>query len=92
MLSRIVQIGLIFLIFSNNVICQENESIFNLSNDHYENKNYDSAKTGYLKLYNNGLISKELLLNLGNSYFKLDSLPHAILFYEKGIKIAPCLP
>ena len=89
MLARIVQIGLIFLTFSSNVICQENDSIFNVSNIHYENKNYDSAKTGYLKLYNNGLISKELLLNLGNSYFKLDSLPHAILYYEKGMKIAP---
>ena len=35
------------------------------------------------------MISKELYLNLGNTFFKLDSIPQAILYYEKGIKLAP---
>ena len=63
--------------------------IFDLANSQYESQKYDSAKSNYSLLYQNGIISKELFLNLGNSFFKLDSLPNAILFYEKGLKIAP---
>jgi tetratricopeptide (TPR) repeat protein len=68
---------------------QNSYQIFDKANSFYETKLYDSSKTLYLELYHNGMISKELFLNLGNSYFKLDSLPAAILFYEKGLKIAP---
>ena len=83
-------IFVIFLfVFSYQNIGQVNYTIFDNANNLYENKLYDSAKNTYLKLYNKQQISKELLLNLGNSYFKLDSLPHAILFYEKGLKLAP---
>ena len=63
--------------------------IFKNGNSQYEQKNFEAAKNLFLSLYNQDIISKELFLNLGNSYFKLDSLPNAILFYEKGLKIAP---
>ena len=80
----------ILLIFAfTNVMGQSSYQIFEKANSFYETKLYDSSKTLYLELYHNGMISKELFLNLGNSYFKLDSLPAAILFYEKGLKIAP---
>lgn len=62
---------------------------FEYANEMYEQKKYDSARQNYLRILNEGMISKELLLNLGNSYFKLDSIPSAILYYEKGLKIAP---
>ena len=74
-------------------ICANNglniDSIFNASNSAYENNIYDAAKGGYLQILNSGYFSKELYLNLGNSYFKMDSLAHAILFYEKGLKVSP---
>ncbi len=82
-------IGLFLIIISINNFGQDNYIVFDKANNLYESKRYDSAKINYLKLYNKDLISKELMLNLGNSYFKLDSLPHAILFYEKGLKLAP---
>ena len=65
------------------------DSIFNQANFHYENKDYDSANILYSNLIEKAYYSSELYLNLGNSYFKLDSLPQAILSYEKGLKLAP---
>ena len=65
------------------------QAFFSQGNLAYEQGDYQTAKNSYLQLTKSGLYSKELYLNLGNTYFKLDSLAHAILFYEKGLKIAP---
>jgi tetratricopeptide (TPR) repeat protein len=65
------------------------DSIFNQANSFYQEGEYLQAKEGYLNLNNKGFYSLELYLNLGNAYFKLDSIPHAILYYEKGMKVAP---
>ena len=89
MLVKSLKAILIFFVFSSNTIAQNYDDIFERANSLYEQKSYDSAKSNYFMLYSNGMISKELFLNLGNSFFKLDSLPSAILFYEKGLKIAP---
>jgi tetratricopeptide (TPR) repeat protein len=81
----IILLSVIFL----NSFGQSPNEIFSNANKLYESEKYDSAKINYLILHQQSLVSKELFLNLGNSYFKLDSLPDAILFYEKGLKIAP---
>ena len=65
------------------------DSTFRHANSSYEKGNYLEAKEGYFNLKNKGFYSLELYLNLGNSYFKLDSIPQAILSYEKGLKVAP---
>ncbi len=36
-----------------------------------------------------GVVSPELYYNLGNAYFKSGDYPHAILYYEKTLKISP---
>lgn len=88
MLLKYLKIFILLITFSS-VTGQSNYEIFDRANVFYSKKNYDSAKTLYLNLYNDRMISKELFLNLGNSFFKLNSLPDAILYYEKGLKIAP---
>ena len=88
MLLRYFKLTVSLLAFTS-VLGQGNYKVFDKANSYYEKKYYDSSKTLYLDLYSKGMISKELFLNLGNSYFKLDSLPNAILYYEKGLKIAP---
>ena len=62
---------------------------FDIGNEYYALKNYDSALIEYNKVFDSKMISKELYLNIGNCYFKLDSIPQAILYYEKGLKLAP---
>ena len=88
MLYRFCSICFVLMSYFNSSANNSYE-IFDLANSQYESQKYDSAKSNYSLLYQNGIISKELFLNLGNSFFKLDSLPNAILFYEKGLKIAP---
>ena len=88
MLKRLFLLSLLLSIISFNY-GQDSYDLFNQGNSYYEQNKYDSAKNCYYQLYQANIISKELFLNLGNSYFKLDSLPNAILFYEKGLKIAP---
>ena len=88
MLFRFINILFLFAL-SSNASANKPYDLFDLANSQYENQNYDSAKINYNLIYENGIISKELFLNMGNSFFKLDSLPNAILFYEKGLKIAP---
>lgn len=89
MLVKSLKTILIITVFSAPSFAQNYDAIFERANLLYEQKNYDSAKSDYFMLYSRGMISKELFLNLGNSFFKLDSLPSAILYYEKGLKIAP---
>ena len=83
---------LIGVFIVSSMFCYNNkadQAFFSQGNLAYEQGDYQTAKNSYLQLTKSGLYSKELYLNLGNTYFKLDSLAHAILFYEKGLKIAP---
>lgn len=84
------QILIVIIYFAPIITYTQNDyDIFDDGNILYEEKKFEEAKNKYINLYQRGIISKELFLNIGNSYFKMDSLPHAILFYEKGLKIAP---
>ncbi len=42
---------------------------------------FDSAHTAYT--------SSALLFNIGNCHFKLNDIPHAILFYERALRLSP---
>ncbi|MBL7951521.1 MAG: tetratricopeptide repeat protein [Flavobacteriales bacterium] len=42
---------------------------------------FDSAHTAFT--------SPSLLYNIGNCHFKLNDIPHAILFYERALRLAP---
>jgi len=88
MLKRNFLIVLIIISY----VCKGNDDVyhqFEKGNSFYTSQEFDSALIAYKKVLKSKMISKELYLNLGNTFFKLDSIPQAILFYEKGIKLAP---
>jgi tetratricopeptide (TPR) repeat protein len=58
-------------------------------NTAYQEKKYSLAAVNYNKVISQGYESPGLYFNLGNAYFKMDSLPEAILYYEKARKINP---
>lgn len=64
-------------------------SEFELANQLYDSGNFVQAKTAYLNLWDEGIISDDLHFNLGNAYFKTNEIARAILHYEKAIKINP---
>lgn len=62
---------------------------FDQANNAYKKGDYEAAIQGYQKIVKSGLESCDLYYNLGNAYFKKDSLAHAIYFYEKALLISP---
>ena len=82
----------LIVLITISYVCKGNDDAyhqFEKGNSFYASQEFDSALIAYKTVLQSKMISKELYLNLGNTFFKLDSIPQAILFYEKGIKLAP---
>jgi tetratricopeptide (TPR) repeat protein len=65
------------------------DSLVQSGNKAYNEANYLDAVDDYLAVIDMGFASPGLYYNLGNSYFKLNNIPAAILYYEKALKLAP---
>jgi tetratricopeptide (TPR) repeat protein len=50
---------------------------------------YQQAITGYEQLIAAGIHNAKLYYNLGNAYFRLNDLGHAILHYRRGLRLEP---
>lgn len=66
-----------------------NEELVEKANKDYAEGLYSNAIEGYVRVLQNGYESMEVYYNLGNTYFKTDDLPSAILHYEKAKKLKP---
>ena len=87
-MKRILLILLVFIPFTYAGASEQSEIISSANNDFKEGK-YAKAAEAYEKVIASGVGSVEVYYNLGNSYFKLNKLPEAILNYEKAKKINP---
>jgi len=65
------------------------EEIFQRGVTAYEERNYELALQSFQHLEEEGVVSAELFYNIGNTYFRLDTLGYAILYYKKGLRIDP---
>lgn len=72
-----------------NASDQHYAELFEQANLAYKLGSYDSAKTIYHEISNNGILSAELFYNLGNCYFKTNQNAAAILNYERALRINP---
>lgn len=83
----------IFLIFSISTVlyvnAQEADSLLRKANDLYTKGNYQDAANIYETIIKLGYESSELYFNTANSYYKQNVIAHAILNYEKAIRLAP---
>jgi tetratricopeptide (TPR) repeat protein len=64
-------------------------SDFDRANNYYKAKDYQHAIQLYKKILTEGVESPAVYFNLGNCYFKSDSIARAILYYEKAKKLSP---
>ncbi|MBQ7639553.1 MAG: BatD family protein [Bacteroidales bacterium] len=55
----------------------------------YTSADYATALDTYRSIADEGLVSADLWYNIAGCYFKLGDIPHAILYYEKCLKLAP---
>lgn len=67
----------------------DNEQVWDDANTAYINANYPRAVELYQAIEEQGLASAKLYYNMGNAYFKMDDMGHAILYYNKALRLAP---
>ncbi len=83
---------MLMLLFPNLGHSAENEyvdSLWNGAAAAYTDGRWDEAVTGFERIASLGLESPELYCNIGDSYFKTGDYPHAILYYERALKLDP---
>jgi tetratricopeptide (TPR) repeat protein len=92
MKSAIRYIITILLIFSfaNKSLSQETSTDkFTQGVTYFTSGNYQEALKIWTDIYNTGYRSSDLEYNIGNTYFKMNSIPAAILFYERAYLLNP---
>jgi len=62
---------------------------FEEGNAAYNEGSYEQALDRYNQIVESGLESAPLYYNMGNAYYKSKDYPHAILYYEKALKLEP---
>lgn len=72
-----------------NLQAADAQQVFEEANSAYTAGNYAIAIEKYEAILNQKVFSKELYYNLGNSYYKLNKIGKAVLYYEKALRIAP---
>ena len=66
-----------------------NDQVWDEANTAYINANYPHAVELYRSIEEQGVASAKLYYNMGNAYFKMDDMGHAILYYNKALRLAP---
>lgn len=68
---------------------QSATELYNQAGQSYQSKEYRKAADDYEKLLAQGYENSEVYYNLGNCYFKLDSIAKCILSFERAMKLSP---
>lgn len=89
MKNLVIIICLFFMAASVPAQLAEQESMMEQANQSYSSADYTLAVSQYESVLGSGYESSGLYFNLGNSYFKLNNIPSAILYYEKAMKLDP---
>ncbi|MBI5324204.1 MAG: tetratricopeptide repeat protein [Ignavibacteriae bacterium] len=62
---------------------------FKKANMFYQNGYFSKAALNYEKIINNGYENGEIYYNLGNTYFRMNKIPNAIINYERALRLSP---
>ena len=74
-------------LFSIRASATDNQTLYSAAQKAYKSQDYSKAIVAYHKILDNDVISSEVFYNLGNCYFKTDSIGRAIQYYEKARKL-----
>jgi len=80
---------LIFTFISFSVFTQTSDEIFTDANLLYKQGKYKESLEKYQEITNMGYQSPDLYFNMANSYYKLEKIAPAILYYKRAIKLNP---
>mgnify|MGYP001456487221 CR=1 FL=1 len=80
---------LVFLVVISCSYSTEAHKLFNEANDFFINKNYKKSIELYEKIINSGQENSTVFYNLGNAYYRLGYIGHAIWAYKHANKFSP---
>ena len=83
----VLVVGCLLLVFS--AFAREQQKLVADANQAYSDGLYTEAVSLYSQVVASGLEAPELYYNLGNAYFKLNDMSHAILWYERAHRLDP---
>lgn len=84
-----VMLILLMALSSGSVAQDTPEVRFRTGSELYSQGRYSEALDEWLSVYNTGIKSSSLDYNIANTYFKLNNIPGAILFYERALLLDP---
>jgi len=64
-------------------------ALFKKGNQEYTGGYYQQALNTYKQILDEGYQSANVYFNVGNTYYKLDDIPSALLYFEKARKLNP---
>ncbi len=82
-------LALIILFIGMSFSASGADAVLDSANDAYAKANYEKAIKLYESILNKGEVAPEIYFNLGNAYYKSNSIGFAILNYERAKKLAP---
>jgi tetratricopeptide (TPR) repeat protein len=74
---------------SGSIYAQVPDSLFIKANNQYDSGNFEAAAALYEQISDSGFVATDLYFNLGNTYFKMNSIAKAILNYERALLLSP---
>jgi tetratricopeptide (TPR) repeat protein len=77
------------LLFSDPVLANNMENLYNRANEFYKKEQYDTAIIIYESILKSGFEASSVYYNLGNAYYKKKNIAEAVLNYERAHKLTP---
>jgi hypothetical protein len=83
-------VAVLLLLAAPAAQAQNNVSdLWNMAGEAFAAGQWQNALNYYQMIEGENLESADLYYNIGNTYFKLDDIAHAILYYERALKLDP---
>lgn len=79
---------LLFLLIAASLLANNNQ-LFDSANTYYSAGDFEKAIGLYEEILSKGFSSPELYYNLGNAYYRSNSLSGAILNFERALRMSP---
>lgn len=86
---RLIAVFLVTWVTAASSQSEELTSVFEDANRLYLEQKYDAAAARYQSIVDNGYVNGEVYFNLGNAYYKMGKIQHAVLNYERARKFIP---
>jgi len=80
---------IIFLILPLYIFAFDGKDLFNKATGLYNSGQFEQAREIYTTLIDSGYTNSIIYYNLGNSYYRLNKIPQAILSYERAKILDP---